>query len=127
MADRVVTHANRTRQPLLLEAKQPLPRLLPEPGHGPVDEVQVDGIDAELPAALLERPERSLVAVVGVPEFRRDEYLVARDLARTDRLAYVPLVPVELRGVDQSIPNVEGRRDRPLRLLSGGGPPHAEP
>src|SRR5438034_1147248 len=81
----------------------------PEPGHGPVDEVQVDGIDAELPAALLERPERSLVAVVGVPEFRRDEDLVPLDLARTDRVADIPLVPVELRGVDQSIPNVEGR------------------
>lgn len=46
-------------------------------GGGPVDEVEVDVVEAELGEAGVEGGERGVVPLVSVPELRRDEQFLA--------------------------------------------------
>src|SRR5438552_4773068 len=126
VANRVVADPDRAGESLVADLLQRLPGFLPQARHGPVDQVQVDVVEAELAATLLERPQRRLVAVVVVPELRRDEDLFPRDPALPDRGPEIPFVPVELRGIEMAVPDFEGVCDRLARLLSGSGLPHAE-
>src|SRR5207244_911685 len=75
----------------------------------------------------LERPQRGLVALVVVPELRRDEDLFARDPALPNRGSEVALVPIQFRGIEQAVSDLEGGRDRVAGLLARAGLPHAEP
>src|SRR5438046_8587514 len=64
--------------------------------------------------------------MVAVPEFRRDEDLVAGNPALADCCPDVPFVPVHFRGVDQSVAALEGGGDGLPSLLAGGRLPHAQ-
>src|SRR5438445_5337269 len=127
VSDREVAHPDRPRESLVTDLEERLPRLLSQTRHGPVDEVQVNVVEAELAATLLERLQRGLVALVVVPELRRDENLLAWDPALPNRGSEVALVPIQFRGIKQAVPDLEGSRDRVAGLLARAGLPHAEP
>ncbi len=84
--------------------------------HRPVDEVQVDVLEAEPLERRVHRGEGLLRALVVVEQLRRDEELVARDAGVGDRLADAFLVAVDRRGVDVAVADLERVADDPLRL-----------
>src|SRR5439155_515404 len=113
VSDREVAHPDRPRESLVTDLEERLPRLLSQTRHGPVDEVQVNVVEAELAATLLKRLQRGLVALVVVPELRRDENLLAWDPAlrmidAEERVADVLLKPrrVRQRGDVAHLPTV---------------------
>jgi hypothetical protein len=81
-----------------------------------VDQVQIEHVEAELLHAGVERPQRRVVALVGVPQLGGDEQLVARDVGGGDRLAHLGLVAVDRRGVDVAVAELERLRDRVRRV-----------
>src|SRR5688572_22051676 len=93
----------------------------------PVDEIQVHGVEPERLEAPVEGPQRAVVTLVGVPELGGHEELWPRDPARAHRGADVRFVPVDPRGVDVAVAELQ----RPLhglpRLLAGLALEHAEP
>jgi hypothetical protein len=82
-----------------------------------VDQVQVDPVEAEPLERCLERALGVGLAGVLDPELGRDEQLVSRDAARTDRSADRFLVVVGRSGVDEPVANLECGGDRLLGLL----------
>src|SRR5215203_1466968 len=72
-----------------------------------MDEEQVEYVQAQLLHAAVEGGKRRVVAVLAVGELGRDEQLVPRHVALSDRSADTFLVPVALRGVDQPIPGLD--------------------
>src|SRR2546422_11058155 len=126
VVDRVVTDADRAGEPLVVDLQQRLPRFVSQARYRPVDEIQIDIVEAEFAAALLERPQGRLVAMVVVPEFRCDEDLFPRKPAFPDRDSDVAFVPVQLRGIEQAGTHLEGGRDRVPGRLPGAGLPHAQ-
>ncbi len=104
-------------------------RLHPRPGPGrallgPVDDVEVDLLDAEPLEAVLGLGGR--VGARGI-ELRRDEDLVARDAAVAQRAADARLVAVGLRGVDVPVARLERPAHRVLTLGAVLDLPHAQP
>ena len=81
-------------------------------GDRPVDQIEVDVVLVEPAQALVECPQRRLVAVVMVGQLGGDEYLFTRDAAGNDGLANAGLVLVAGRGVDAPIPAIEGCQNR---------------
>ena len=77
-------------------------------GKGRMDQVEIDVIQPEPFAAGLEGPGNSIGPVVRVPEFRRDEHLLASDDALLKnllhRLADLFLIAVSFRAVEMSKP-----------------------
>ena len=69
-----------------------------------MDQVEIEIIQPKLFAAGLKGPGNSIGPVVSVPEFRRDEHLLARDNALAKdllhRLADLFLIAVSLRAVE---------------------------
>src|SRR6266849_1533806 len=126
VSDRVVAHPDRPGESLVTDLEERLPRLLSQTWHGPVDKVQVNVIETELAAALLERPQPGFVPLVVVPELRRDEDLFAWDPALPNRGSEVALVPIQFRGIEQTVADLEGGRDRLAGLLARAGLPHTE-
>src|SRR5437899_4701169 len=126
MANCIVTHADRASEPLVVDLEQRLPRFVSQARYRPVDEIQIDIVEAEFAATLLERPQGRLVAMVVVPEFRRDEDLFPRNPAFPDRDSNVAFVPVQLRGIEQAVSDLEVDRDRVPGRLPGAGLPHAQ-
>src|SRR3989441_10270845 len=94
VANRVVADADRAGEPVVVDLKQRLPRFVSQARYRPVDEIQIDVVEAEFAATLLERPQGGLVAMVVVPELRRDENLVPRDPALPDRDSKIAFVAV---------------------------------
>src|SRR5665811_2109362 len=76
-------------------------------GSGPVDQVEVDIFQSEFGPALLERIQRGLVALIGVPQFRGDEEVLAGEVGFGDRFADAFLIGVELRGIDVAVAGLE--------------------
>ena len=109
-----VADADRARAPSAY-ALERAPRVEPLAGDGPVDEVEVDVIEAEPLQAGVERAQRAVVALVVVPQLRRDEDLLAREPLVAHRGADVGLVAVDARGVDVAIAERRARRRRRLR------------
>lgn len=81
----------------------------------PVDEVQIDIIDSQVAAALFEGAESALVSLVGVAQLGREEELITRDPAETDRLTDASLVAVCGGRVDVAVTSCDGD----LRRRSG--------
>src|SRR2546425_3453555 len=109
-----------------VDFQQHLPRFVSQARYRPVDEIQIDIVEAEFAAALFERPQRRLVAMVVVPELRRDEDLVPRDAALADRDSKIAFVPVQLRGIEQAVSALQADRDGISGRLPGAGLPHPE-
>src|SRR6476659_8455590 len=60
--------------------------------HRPVNEVEVEVLRAELVHAGVERGERALVALVGVPQLGGDEDVLTRQPGSRDRLTHLALI-----------------------------------
>ena len=86
--------------------------------HRPVDQEQVDTVDAQVGQRLVERTPRVVGSVEGVAQLAREVELLARDPAGGDRLADALLVAVHLRGVDVPVAHLDrlpGDLRRPVR------------
>ena len=123
-----VADADRARALLLVEALQRAPGVEPLAGDRPVEQVEVDVIQAEALQAGVEGAQRAIVALVVVPELGRHEHLLARDAAVANAGADVGLVAVDARGVDVAVAEAQRRR-APLRASPSprGRLPDAEP
>ena len=86
----------------------------------PVDQVEVDVVEAEPAAALLEGLQGRVVALLRVPELGGDEDLLARDPGGGDRGADAGLVAVGGGGVDVAVAGRQRLLDR-----APGSPPAA--
>ncbi|OUE16297.1 hypothetical protein CMMCA002_09085 [Clavibacter michiganensis subsp. michiganensis] len=87
---------------------------------GPVDQVEVHRVDAELAPAVLEGAAGAVRALVAVAELRGDEELLARDARRLDGGAHALLVVVAGGGVDVAIAGLERALHGLLRLGGRG-------
>src|SRR5262245_4213138 len=119
MAHEVVADADRPRTAIVMEVLESSPRFGSLACDRPVNEIEVDVIEAEPLHALVERAEGAIVSVVVVPQLRRHEDLVARDAAGADRLSDVALVVIEARGVDMAISELECGEHGIARLVPG--------
>ena len=78
-----------------------------------------------LVAAEIDRIERRMRSLVGVPQLRGDEELVTWDAGFLDGATHAALVAVERRGIDVAVADLERVTDDPLRLV-GIDAEHAE-
>lgn len=73
-----------------------------------MDEVEVDGVDTQVAAALLELRKGVLVALGGISQLGGDEDLVPGDSAGPHCLAAASLVAVRGSGVDVAVAGLQG-------------------
>ena len=113
---RKVRNADRGDAPLLLQLDERLPgldeRVLGR--HGPVDEVQVQHVEAELAHGGVEGAQRRVVALFEVPQLGRHEDVLARHVGLGECPADAGLVAVDGRGVDVSVTRVQSQPDHAL-------------
>ena len=110
--------------PLLPKLDHRLPAVdvqLP-PRQRPVDEEQVDVLEAEALEALVQSAEHGRSSVVRPAELRGDEELAAWQSRRSERRPDLSLVLVAGGGVDEPEAHLEGRQDGPRRFLPGERP-----
>lgn len=86
-------------------------------GHRPVDQVEVDVIEAQLVERGVEGAQRRVVALVVVPHLRGDEQVLTGDPGRGQGAAGALLVPVGGRRVDRAVAGLEGGRHGRRRLV----------
>jgi hypothetical protein len=86
-------------------------------GHRPVDQVEVDAVEAEPLEAAVEGGQGGVVALLGVPQLGGDEDLVAGQPGGGDGGAHTGLVAVRGGGVDVAVAGLERLLDHLLRLL----------
>ena len=118
-----VAHPDRAHPPL---GEEPLQR--PVGVHGAVEvagervveDEQVDVVDAQLPAALVEGVQRLIVSKVADPHLRLDEDVGSVEPTATHCLADGAFVHVGGRGVDEPITGAQRGRNRFGRLLRRG-------
>ena len=114
-----VRYADRGGQPLVAVGGEGLPGfdgVLVLRGR-PVDEVEVDVVEAELFEALAQRPLGLFGTVAVVPQLRGDEELVAGDPGLRNRSAHALLIAVDGCRVDVAVADFEGIGDDALGLL----------
>ena len=130
MRDLEVRDADRPRATVGLELLERLPGrdevAVVERRQRPVDQEQVDVLEAERRQRLVERAAGVVGLVEAVVQLARDVDVTALEPARADRLADTVLVAVHLRRVDVAIAGVERVRHR-LRRLGRRDLEHAEP
>ncbi len=83
----------------------------------PVDQVEVDVVQAELLQRRVEGAQRGVVPLVAVPELGGDEEFLAGEPGGGDGLAGALLVAVDRRCVDAAVPGLQCRRDGRLGLV----------
>ena len=110
MARHEVADADGPCAPFAVDALERPPGIEPLARHRPVDEVEVDIIEAEPGQAGVERAQRAVVALIVVPELGGDEYVRARHAALPQPLAHVVLVAVDAGGVDVAVAEPQRRR-----------------
>ena len=116
-----IRHSDGSRLAVGVDLLQRLPCLdeIPDLRQRPVDQEQVDGVDAQVGERLVGGLECVVVRVESVVELAGDEHLVARDVGPVDALTDLLLVAVHLGRVDVAVADVERgphRVDRLLRL-----------
>lgn len=115
-----VAHPDRAGTTLLAETDQRAPRIhVPVAQRGPVNEIKVDVVGAELAETVLERTERGVVTVVLETHLRRDEHVGPGYAAPGERRPDTRLVAVHRGGVDAAVPRFEGDVDGGGRLVIG--------
>ena len=104
-----VGDANRSRAAFLAQADECAPRVEVDIAgrRRPVDEIEVNLVDAKQARALVEGAQGLVIAMVGVPHLRGHEDVVAVKLAATQRLTDAALIVVEVRRVDVSVADLE--------------------
>ncbi len=113
----VVADADRPGEPVRLCLQEPLPYVRPCTAAGwPVDEPEVDAVEAERGETRLERLPLAPGAVG--PQLRRHEDVVRGEAALGDRAADLALVAVHLRRVDAPVAELERPADRRLHLVA---------
>jgi hypothetical protein len=114
-----VGDADRARQTEFPRLDQPLPgrQVAVEPRLRPVDQVQVDLVQAEPFQAPLQRLDRPLVALRVVVDLGRDEELVAVEPGAPHSLTDTLLVAVALCGVDVAVADAQRLGHHAGRLL----------
>ena len=119
-----VRDPNRPRLPLRAQVDQRLPRLdVPaDRRQRPVDEVQVDVVEAKAGQALVEPGEGLAASVLRTRELGGHEELLARQPRRGDRPPHAGLVAVRCRGVDEPVSGPECVADGRERLVVVHGP-----
>ena len=112
------------RLPLRAQVDQRLPRLdvLADRRQRPVDEVQVDVVEAKAGQALVEPGEGLAASVLRTRELGGHEELLARQPRRGDRPPHAGLVAVRCRGVDEPVSGPECVADGRERLIVVHGP-----
>ena len=123
----VVADADRACPALGVDRLQRAPAPRPSFEHGPVDEVQVDVLEADGGEAPLERPPCGVVAVVPVAQLGGDEDFAAGDAGGAQCRADVPLVAVDVRRVDVPVAQLERPTHRILCLVAGPGAEDPQP
>ena len=91
----------------------------------PVDEVQIELLEAELGHAGVESAHGLVVAVIGVPQFCRDVDVLAREATLGKGSTRLRLVGIHRGTVEVAISNGERLRGGGLRL-TGRNLPQAE-
>ncbi len=76
-------------------------------GHRPVDQEQVDLLDAELVHRHVEGAQRRIALVRTVAQLGRDEQFASRHAGAADRLSDPLLILVALGGIDQAIAGLD--------------------
>ena len=84
----------------------------------PVDEDEVDDVEAQATQAVLDRGDRQGLLVEAAGDLGRDEDVLAVEATATERLADLLLILVVHGGVDESIALLEGRHHRGDALLA---------
>ena len=90
-----------------------------EGGQRPVHEEQVDVVGAQVFERLGDGCGGALGLVVGVVDLGCEENLLARDSRGVERGSNLGLVAVHLRGVDVTVPDLEGAADGVVGALGG--------
>ena len=78
-------------------------------GHGPMYEIKVDIIAAEVFKRLFERPEGVVVSVVVVPQFCGDKYVIATDITVNYSVFNALFVAVKCGSINKTIPCFDSR------------------
>ena len=73
-----------------------------------MNQVQVNVVGAQLLQGSLERLERALVALVGVPQLGGEEDVLASHVGVSDSAAHARLVAVNSGGVDVAVAGLQG-------------------
>ena len=117
MLGQEVAHPDGTDQAFGTEVDELLPafHVRAARGAGPVDQVQIDVVEAEFLEALFQGRPGGVAALGFVPQFRGDEDLVARQRGCGYRASHTQLVAVDRSGVDVPVPRFQGVAD------GGGG------
>ena len=109
--DLEVRDADRARAAVLAELLERPPGrdvvAVVERGEGPVDEEQVDVVEAQLGERAVERPAGVVGPVEAVVQLAGHEDVAAVEPGRADRLADAPLVAVHLGGVDVPVADLQ--------------------
>jgi hypothetical protein len=105
-----VRHPDGSHGTVRIELLECLPAVDEEPVTRvrPMDEVEIDDVDPEVPATVVECPQGALEALVGIPQLGRDEDLLARNPAEPHRLADTGFVGVRRRRVDVAVAGIQG-------------------
>ena len=122
-----VADADRPGALLLVEALQRPPGVQPLAGDRPVEQVEVDVVQAQALQTGVEGAQRAVVALVVVPELGRHEQLLARDAAGANAGADVCFIAVDARGVDVAVADAQRLQHRLARRRAGRCLPDAQP
>jgi len=124
----VIRHADRASTPGLRDHLERAPRLeetLSVPQR-PVNQVQIDVVEAETLQTRIESRQRRVVALIGVPQFGGDEDLVARYGRFPQALAHRRLITVDARGINVPVAGLVDRETHRTLCVLVTGLPHAK-
>src|SRR5215469_4344270 len=120
MGNGVVAHPDGTTSSVAKECLERAPGFGAQSLDRPMDQVEIHVVEAELARASVKGAKRAVVAVVAVPQLGGDKDAIPRYCALSDRFADIPLVAVDMSGVEVAIAHRQ-RIDHGLpRLLSRG-------
>src|SRR3954452_7340870 len=107
--DGEVRDSDGAHTPVVVQPLERLPRLDVSVAlrRRPMNQVEVDDVETEQLLAVVERAQRRVVAMVGVPHLGGDEQLIAWDAAVTNGTANAFFVVVQRCRVDEAIAGVQ--------------------
>ena len=97
-----------------------LPVMLMVVRNGPVDQVQIQILQAQIFHGFLKSGQGGLITLLSIPQLAGDEQLLTGNAALFDRLSYADLVAVNSSGVDVAIANFHSGFDGLADLVIGG-------